>query len=316
MNTATYNKYKFLIPVIIILGSLIFISIVSQGFFSAVNILNVLGTCAVIAIPAIGLAGIMISGSFDLSFVGVIGLASVMTIQLLGAGIPLVLTLLTTLLLCLLCEGLNAVVIIKLKIHPWLVTIATMLMLIGLEEAISKGRYLPLNHPFFEFVRFDNILGLPITVIGTAIIAAVFIFFYSKTRTGTYIYAIGGNFEAARKAGLKMESLQFLVFFLMGFMCWLASIVYLSKLSGYPPEAAYTNQLEVILAVYFGMAISRKSIINIAGTLIGSIFVLLLSNGLGLMGVNSYWIKLIEGCLVIVVIIGNSLGREEIVAYE
>jgi len=64
------------------------------------------------------------------------------------------------------------------------------------------------------------------------------------------------------------------------------------------------------------MSISKKNVINMPGTLIGSVFVLLLSNGMGLMGVNSYWIKLIEGCLVIVVIIGNSLGREEIVEYE
>ena len=77
-----------------------------------------------------------------------------------------------------------------------------------------------------------------------------------------------------------------------------------------------TRRGKIILAVFFGMSISRRSIINMPGTLIGSIFVLLLSNGMGLMGVNSYWIKLIEGCLVIVVIIGNSLGREEIVEYE
>ena len=72
----------------------------------------------------------------------------------------------------------------------------------------------------------------------------------------------------------------------------------------------------MILAVFFGMAISRKNVINIVGTFVGSVFVMLLANGLGLMGVHSYWIKLVEGCLVIFIIIGNSLGREEIVSYE
>jgi len=191
-----------------------------------------------------------------------------------------------------------------------------MLMLVGLEESISKGEYLALNHPFFDFIRFEDILWIPASVLLMALVAAFFIFFYAETKTGTHIYAVGGNYEAAWKAGIKTSKLQALVFFMMGGLAWLTSIVYLSNLSGYPPESAYINQLEVILAVFFGMSISKNNVINMPGTLIGSIFVLLLSNGLGLMGVNSYWIKLIEGCLVIIVIIGNSLGREEIVEYE
>ncbi len=316
MNRANYNKYKFLLPAVILLGSLIFVSVASPGFFSVGNLLNVLEACAVIAIPAMGLAGIMISGSFDLSFVGVIGLTAVAAIRFIGMGIPFPFVLLMTLILALVCEAINVFLIVKLKVHPWLATIATMLMLVGLEESISKGEYLALNHPFFDFIRFEDILWIPVSVLCMIIIVVFFIFFYSKTKTGTHIYAIGGNHEAAKKAGINTERLQSLVFFMMGGLAWVASIIYLSNLSGYPPEAAYINQLEVILAVFFGMSISKKNVINMPGTLIGSVFVLLLSNGMGLMGVNSYWIKLIEGCLVIVVIIGNSLGREEIVEYE
>ncbi|MEW6549940.1 MAG: ABC transporter permease [Spirochaetota bacterium] len=316
MTLATYNKYKFLLPVVILLGSLVFISIASPGFFSAGNILNVLEACAVIAIPAMGLAGIMIAGSFDLSFVGVIGLVSVVTIKFTGMGIPLAVVFAATFLLAMLCEAVNAFIIVRLKVHPWLTTIATMLMLLGLEQSISKGEYLALNHPFFEFIRFEDILWLPVSVLIMAATVAFFIFFYAKTKTGVHLYAVGGNLEAARKAGIKTDKLQALVFFIMGALSWIAALIYLSNLSGYPPESAYINQLEVILAVFFGMSISKKNVINMPGTLIGSIFVLLLSNGLGLMGVNSYWIKLIEGCLVIIVIIGNSLGREEIVEYE
>ena len=316
MKRETYNKYKFLLPVAILLGSLLFVSIASSGFFSAGNLLNVFEACAVIAIPALGLAGVMIAGSFDLSFVGVIGLSSVATVRLIEAGVPLPVTLFLTLLLALCCEAINIFVIVKLKVHPWLATIATMLMLIGLESSISKGEYLGISHPFFDYIRFEDILWIPISVLITILVVAFFIIFYSSTKIGIHLYAIGGNNDSARKAGIQTERLQAVVFFIMGILCWMTSIIYLSNLSGYPPESAYTNQLEVILAVFFGMSISRRSIINMPGTLIGSIFVLLLSNGMGLMGVNSYWIKLIEGCLVIVVIIGNSLGREEIVEYE
>lgn len=316
MNLTTYNKYKFLLPVVILLGSLLFVSIASPGFFSAGNILNVLEACAVIAIPAIGLAGIMISGSFDLSFVGVIGVSAVVTIRCIEAGLPVPFTLLISLLLAFVCEALNVFVIVRLKIHPWLTTIATMLMLVGLEQSISKGEYLALNHPFFDFIRFEEIIWIPVSVLCMILVVIFFIFFYSKTKLGIHIYAVGGSPDAAKKAGISTERLQALTFFIMGILAWIASIIYLSNLSGYPPEAAYINQLEVILAVFFGMSISKRNVINIPGTLIGSVFVLLLSNGMGLMGVSSYWIKLIEGCLVIIVIIGNSLGREEVIEYE
>ena len=93
-------------------------------------------------------------------------------------------------------------------------------------------------------------------------------------------------------------------------------MVYTGQLSGYPSESAYHNQLEVILAVFFGMAISRKNIKNVPGAVIGAAYVALLANGLGLAGISAYWIKLIEGCLVIVVILGNSLGRKEIVQLD
>jgi ribose transport system permease protein len=137
-----------------------------------------------------------------------------------------------------------------------------------------------------------------------------------KLPLGTYLYAVGGNLETSRKVGLKVEFLQYLSFIIMGSLCWLSSLVYLAKLSGYPPESAYINQLHVILSVFFGMAISRKNVINVLGSCIGVAFAGLLTNGLGLMGVSSYWIKLVEGSLVIIIIIGNSIGKKGVISYE
>mgnify|MGYP000872891070 CR=1 FL=1 len=316
MKRETYNRYKHWIPMTVLAGALVFLALTSRGFLSSENILNVLGVCAFVSIPAIGLAGIMISGNFDLSFVGVIGLGSVVSIVMLNAGIPLPVVLATTLMICIACEAVNAFIVVRLGVHPWLATIATMLILLGLEQALSRGEYLALNHPFYEYLRFGSAATIPVIVLALIAVFAAFVVLYEKTKLGTYLYAVGGNSEAAKKAGLPTRKLQVVAYLIMGALCWISSIVYVAKLSGYPPESAYINQLEVILAVFFGMAISRRNVINIVGTFVGSVFVMLLSNGLGLMGVHSYWIKLIEGCLVIFVIIGNSLGREEIVSYE
>jgi len=99
----------------------------------------------------------------------------------------------------------------------------------------------------------------------------------------------------------------------MAILSWVTSFMYLIQLSGYPPEAANISLLTVILAVFFGMAISTKNVINVPGTVLGAVFVALMGNGLSLAGVSSYWIKLVEGVILIAVIMSNSLGSDELV---
>ena len=130
---------------------------------------------------------------------------------------------------------------------------------------------------------------------------------------GRYLYAIGGNRETAEKAGLNIVGYSYLSFGLMGFMCWIGGIVYVSQLSGYPLNACYTNQLAVILSVFFGMALSKRGIISIFGTFLGALFVGFLGNGLGLIGVSAYWVKFVEGILIVVVILGNSSNTKQLV---
>jgi ribose/xylose/arabinose/galactoside ABC-type transport system permease subunit len=138
----------------------------------------------------------------------------------------------------------------------------------------------------------------------------------NTTVLGKRLYAVGGNETSARKAGINTDAYKTVSFMILGILCWAASIIYVAQLSGYPPEAAYINQNEVILAVFVGMAISRMGIVTIHGALFGAAFVGILSNGLGLMGVSSYWIKLVEGALVVIVVLGNSIRRGTLVQLE
>lgn len=315
-NITKFINFKSFIVLSIFVFVIFFFIFFSSGFFKFNNLMNIISFASFVGIPAIGLSIIMLSGSFDLSFVGIIGVVSVTTVVMSEAGLPLPLVLLLGLGLAIGFELINAVMIIKLKIHPWLTTIATMLVALGLEKAISGGYLLTTSHPFFQTLRFEFFLYVPMS---TWIFVFTFIFMYiliSKTPLGLSLYAIGGNEAAAKKMGLKVEKLQFIAFIFMGICIEVTSILYISQLSGYPREAAYTNLNEVILAVFFGMSISHKSIINIPGSVIGALFVALLANGLGLAGVSSYWIKLIEGIMIIIVVLANSIGGGELVQLE
>jgi ribose transport system permease protein len=213
-------------------------------------------------------------------------------------------------------ESFNALLIVRLKIHPWLSTIATMLMYLGLEQYVSKGTYLSTKHPILNVMRYNTLFGISLSVWLMLAVAVLIGIVMSHTVLGRRLYAVGGNEVTARKAGINTGAYQTVSFLIMGFMCCISSIIYVSQLSGYPPQAAYINQNEVILAVFVGMAISRKGIVSVHGAFFGAAFVGFLANGLGLMGVSSYWIKLVEGALVVVVVLGNSIKQGKLVQLE
>ncbi len=310
------RKLRLLLPAALVVISFGILFLAAPGFLDISNVANVMSFTSLIAIPAMGLAIVMLTGLFDLSFVGVIGLSAVLTSLLLELQTPLWACLIITFVLCLACGLLNSFFIVNMKIHPWLTTIATMLMLLGLEKFISKGKYVPAPAHLFEVIRYESWLGLSVTlwiIFATLILVLVLM---HLTPFGLHLYAVGGNIEASKKAGIKVAWYQYSSFLFMSVLCWISSILYLGQLSGYPTESAYINQLSVILAVYFGLAASPKSVVNVLGAFIGALYVGFLGNGLGLMGVQSYWIKMIEGILVIVVVLGNSILRGDIVTYE
>ncbi len=293
-----------------VITTLVFIS---PSFFDFYNILSVLGQATFVAIPAVGLSMIMISGNFNLSFVGVIGVSAVTVGVLMSRGVPLFIALLVGLAICLAVDLSNAFLIIKMKIHPWLCTLATMLAMLGLETAISGGYFISARSSLFMDLRFGSFLGFPFAVWILALVFLVFYYVMHKRPLGFHIYAVGTNPEAARKAGIKVDLVKFIPWIFMAILSWVTSFMYLIQLSGYPPEAANISLLTVILAVFFGMAISTKNVINVPGTVLGAVFVALMGNGLSLAGVSSYWIKLVEGVILIAVIMSNSLGSDELV---
>jgi ribose transport system permease protein len=304
------------VPIGIFVFSFLLFSARTGSFLSFHNMLSILSLITYTAVPAMGLAVVMLTGLFDLSFVGVIGVLSVLLLTGLNAGLPPVLCFFITLITALAMEGLNAVLIVRLKIHPWLSTIATMLMCLGLEKYISKGTYLTTKHPVLASIRFNSLFGISLSIYLMLFFCALTTVLMNATILGKRLYAVGGNVETARKAGINTSFYKTIAFMMTGVLCWAASLIYVAQLSGYPPEAAYINQNEVILAVFVGMAISRKGIVNVHGAFFGAAFVGMLANGLGLMGISSYWIKLVEGALVVIVVLGNSIKRGKLVNLE
>ena len=310
------HQLRRAIPVAIFLIAFFVFAFRAFNFLSIANFINILQVITFIAVPATGLAIVMLSGKFDLSFAGVIGISAAVSVYLTNNGMHPLPALLITLLLAVALELINAFFVVILEIHPWLTTIGTMLVYLGLEKAITGGHYYTADSAFFQNIRFGTFLRLPIVVWIMLLVWLAVVFIIHWTTLGRYLYAVGGSENACINAGIDARLYSFIAFGMMGLISWVSSIIYVGQLSGYPPEAAYINQLEVILAVFFGMALSTRGIISVVGALLGAAFVAFLANGMGLLGISSYWIKFMEGLLVVLVIIGNSISQGRLVRLE
>lgn len=290
----------------------IIFSILSPTFITPSNIFTFLSHIAPLALMTFGLAIIMIGGDFDLSFVGVAGFSAVLTI-VVTLRLNLVLGLAAGLLLGVIIGFLNGFFVVKVGIHPWLATIATMRMALGLEQVLSRGNYLVLKHPVIRWLGNGQIWVIPIP---TILMLAIFFLLYllmEKYSFGYRLYAVGGNEDAARIAGLKVKLYRILAFILMGGLAFMAGLFLVGTLSGYTPKAAEPLLLDAILAVFIAQTISRRDIINIAGALFGVVFMGTLTNGLALVGVPSYWMQLVKGLLIISVVISKSVRGTKMV---
>lgn len=133
-----------------------------------------------------------------------------------------------------------------------------------------------------------------------------------KHNYGYHLYAIGGNRLAAQIAGIKITKSRILAYILAGVLCFFASLCLTGTLSGYTPLASETMTNDTILAVFIGSSVSKRNIINIPGTFLGVLIMGILSNGLALIGVPSYWMQLVKGVLIILVIVTSSRSKKMI----
>ena len=290
----------------------IIFAVLNPRFLTAANILSFLSHIAPLALMTFGLATVMIGRDFDLSFVGVAGLSAVTTI-IFTNQFNLFVGLLVGLLVGIIIGFLNGFFVVRIGIHPWLATIAMMRMTLGLEQVFSRGNYLILNHPVIRWLGNAKLWVVPIP---TLLMLLIFILIYlllERHKFGYSLYAVGGNREAVKIAGLNGNYYRIMSYVLMGVLCFLAGLFLTGTLSGYTPKAAEPLLNDAILAVFIARSISRRDIINIGGALFGVAFMGTLTNGLALIGVPSYWMQLVKGILIISVVISTSIRNNKLI---
>ncbi|WP_422657084.1 ABC transporter permease [Paenibacillus sp. EC2-1] len=295
-------------------------SLSSGNFFQFSNIVGILFSTAVIGVLALGSTFVIITGGIDLSVGTVMTLSAVMTgVFITFWDVPVPLGILGGILTGALCGLISGTAVAKLKIPPFIATLAMMMIAKGLALVISGAKPIYFNDDeIFMEVAQGSILGSIIP--GFDIPNAVLIFFIaaflgyiilSKTIIGRYNFALGSNEEATRLSGVNVNYWKLVIYTLTGAFTGLAGVLMASRLNSANPALGAGYELEAIAAVVIGGTSLSGGKGTIVGTVIGALIMSVLTNGLRILSVPQEWQTVVVGIVIILAVYADILRRRK-----
>lgn len=276
------------------------LSFASPHFLTVENLLNVLRQSSINAILALGQLMVIITAGIDLSIGSILGLTNVMLALLLVAGWDPLAACGAALAMGVAIGLLNGVLLTKLRLpHPFISTLGMMNVARGAALLLAGGvpiSGLPLG---FRSATASTTFGVPMPVLIAAGAYLAAHFFLNRTIWGRDLYAIGGNREAARLAGVPVERRLNLAYALSGCSAALAALVLAGRMNSGFPLAGSGAELDAIAAAIIGGASFFGGVGTVGGTLIGALIIGFLRNGLNLLDVSAYWQMVVIGCVIV-----------------
>ncbi len=288
---------------LILLALIIFFSVVAPAFMRFNNVINVARQVSMLGIAAVGMTFVLILGGIDLSIGSLITLVNIVAAWLMvKAGFNPWIACALGLLMTVAFGFMNGWIIANIKMPPLIVTLATMTALEGAAYIISDGL------PIFGFPKGFSFLGqgyigpIPVPVIVMIVILALGSFMLNKTYFGRHFYAVGGNEEASLLSGINVKRIKYLAYTLSGLFAGLAGIVMLSRTNSGQAVAGKGFEFDVLTAVVLGEVSVNGGTGKISQVVAGVLIIGILSNGLVLLNVNTYWQMVIKGIVLMLAV--------------
>jgi ribose transport system permease protein len=278
------------------------LAIASPHFLTRTNLSSVVRQTAVINIMALGMTIIIVTGGIDLSVGAILAMGGLLGTMAMEKGLSIPAGVLIGIATGCACGLANGLMITRLRIEPFIVTLGTLGIFRGLTLIISNG--LPVHRipQSFSYLGEGNLLGVPFVLwilvacaLGTHVIL-------EHTRLGRYSFAIGSNREAAVYAGIPVKFHTTAVYAIGGLLTGLAGMIEASRLMTGQPTAGQGYELQAIAAVVIGGGSLHGGEGSVIGTLIGAFIMGLLSNGSDLLGVSPYLQQAIIGAVIILAV--------------
>ncbi len=283
----------------------ILFSLIAPNFFTVRSFLSLLLQTSAITIMGIGVTFCIITGGIDLSIGSVVALSGTIAVMAAIAGVPTWLSMIVGLLVGLLCGFLNGEMITRLKLPPFIATLGMMMVARGVALTVTNANAWPAPEEFGNlgnntiFGTGPKFPGISFPVLIMIAVAIVFSFILSKTRVGRYTYAIGSNEEAARLSGIKVNQIKTISYMICGLLAGLVGIILASRMVTSQPNSASGYELNAIAAAVIGGTSLMGGVGTVAGTVIGSFIIGVLTVGLTMAGANYFMQQIVIGLVVI-----------------
>jgi ribose transport system permease protein len=293
---------------LLVLG--IVMTFVSDRFLTLQNLGNIGRQVSINAIIATGMTLVIITGGIDLSVGAVMTLAMTLGAGTMLAGMPVSLAVALALLTGIVCGAANGALIAYARLPAIIVTLATMEIPRGIALLYTGGYPLSNLPASFGVLGRGELFGVHIPTLLMLVVVLAGHLFLTRFVAGRAFYALGGNEEAARLAGLPVNRYKLLAYTLSGFTAALSGVVLASRLMSGQPNAGIGFELDAIAAVVLGGTSITGGRGSIIGTVIGAFTLGLLNNGLNLMSVSPYVQKILKGVIILVAIYAGLFRRE------
>lgn len=298
---------------IALLAEIILFSQFSQYFFTTENLLNVSLQASITAIIAAGMTFVILTAGIDLSVGSLVAFAGILATSIIRTDLPVYLSLFlgisAGLLFGIFSGYIAGIFVTRFRITPFIVTLALMTIWRGASFVYTEGRPIWELPEVFAYLGGGRIAGIPVPTVIMVIVYIVSHIVLTRTRFGRYVYAVGGNVEAARLAGIKTNKILISVYVISGVLSALAGILLASRINSGQPNAGLMYELDVIAAVVVGGTSLFGGRGTILGTFLGAMLIAVLRNGLNLLNVGSYVQQVIVGGVILLAVLLDQIRK-------
>ncbi|MCZ3621709.1 ribose ABC transporter permease [Lactobacillus mulieris] len=306
------SKYMALIALIVLV---VLITFLNPQFIAPSNLMNLLRQSSINCLIAFGMTFVILTGGIDLSVGSVLAFTGAVAATLILSGTPVWLACIACLVLGAILGGVNGFLISYGKVTAFIATLATMTIWRGATYVFTGGN--PITGPnmnnsfFFQFIGNGYLFGIPFPVIITLLIFAAVYILLHKTAFGRKTFALGGNEKAAFVAGVKTKKIIVLIYIISGVLAALAALILTSRLSSAQPDAGSAYEMDAIASAVIGGASLMGGKGRMQGTLVGALLIATLSNGMNLLGINSFYQQIVKGLVILVAVMIDSQSQKK-----
>lgn len=289
-------------------------ALIAPYFWTTNNLLEVVRQVSAIAILAAGGTFVILTSGIDLSAGSALGVTAMVAIVMANSDAPWIVAVVVALLAGAIIGAINGVFIARFALPAFIVTLAALTYLRGFVYVGTGGTTLVPDNVGYSWIGQGNLLGIPIAAIVMLVVYVIGWFLLERTVFGRQIYAIGGNAQAARLSGIPVRRVVFLVYVVAGLCAGIAGIIVSARLESAVPDLGTGYELNAIAAIVLGGTSLMGGRGSLLGTLVGALFIAVLSNGMTLLNVQSFYQQIIMGAVILLAVFVDRVRRRDTTA--